>query len=99
LGAHRHRADTRVHLARLEADGRLLEVTGNRAFGVGLDDEHALTAVGGKERRGCGDRALADPALAGEEQQAPPQEVGRGSTGQMLPKPTRFDPSSESTST
>src|SRR5205823_5623372 len=73
--------DTRVHLARLEADRRLLEVAGDGALVVGLDDEHALALFGREQRRRRGHRALADPALPGEEQQAPRQEVGRGSHG------------------
>ena len=75
LGVQLHREHTRVHLHRVEADRLVLEQVGEVALGVDLDEEDLLALLGRDHRGGRGDRALADAALAGDEEQAPVEEV------------------------
>ena len=75
LGVHRHREDPGIDLARLEADRALLELRGDVALGVDLDEQDALADVRREQRGRGGDRALADAALAREE------EAGAGRAG------------------
>ena len=60
-----HARDRRGLLAQHGAED-LVEVAGR----VGADQQHLLAAVGQGDRRGAGQRGLADAALAGEEQVA-----------------------------
>ena len=75
LGAHLHREDARVDLTRFEPDRGLFEQRGEVAFGVDLDEQHAAAPLGREQRDRRGDRALADPALAGEEEELAVQEA------------------------
>ena len=58
-----------------ETDRGVLEQRGQVALGVDLDEQDAPAVLGQEERRRGGDRALADPALAGEEQQSALEEA------------------------
>ena len=78
LGVHLHREHARVHLARLEADRRVLEQVGEVVLGVDLDEQDLLALVGGEECGGRGDGALADTALAREEEQPAVEQAGHG---------------------
>ena len=78
LGVHLHREHARMYLARLEADRCVLEQRGQVALGVDFDEQHPLAALGGEQRSRRSDRALADPALPGEEQEPPVEQAGRG---------------------
>ena len=64
-----------MHLDRLEPDRLVLEQRRQVALGVDLDEQHALAVLGGQQRDRGGDGALADPALAREEEQAMVEEV------------------------
>ena len=77
FGVHLHREHTRIHLARLEADGRMLEQRREIALGVDLDQQHALAALSREEGGRRGDSALADAALPGEEEQPAVEQIGR----------------------
>ena len=98
LGVHLHREDAGVHLAGLEADRRVLEQRGEVALGVDLDEQDALAVLGREQRGRRGDGALADAALAGEEEQAAVEQIGRAGAARARrratvlsrPKPTRF---------
>ena len=63
--------------AGLNPTARLLELRGDVALGVDLDEQHALADARGEQRGRRGHRALADAALAREEQAAPVEQVGR----------------------
>ena len=78
LGVHRHREDAGVDLARREPDRRVLELRGDVALGVDLDEQDALADARREQRGRGGHRALADAALAREEEAAPVEQVGRG---------------------
>ena len=67
-----------MDLARLEADRPLLELRGDVALGVDLDEQDPLADARREQRGRGGDRALADAALAREEEQAPVEQIGRG---------------------
>ena len=62
----------------LNPTGRVLELRGDVALGVDLDEQDALADVRREQRGGRGHRALADAALAREEQQAAVEQLGRG---------------------
>ena len=79
FGVHRHREHAGIDLARREPDRLLLELRGHVALGVDLDEQDALARARREQRGGRGHRALADAALAREEQAAPIEEVGPGS--------------------
>ena len=76
LGVHLHREHARVHLAGFEPHRRVLEEVGEVVLGVDLDEQDLLALVGGEECGGRGDGALADAALAGEEEQPAVEQAG-----------------------
>ena len=91
-----------IDLARREADGLLLELRGDVALGVDLDEQHALPVARGEQRGGRGHRALADTALAREEQAAAIEQVRTlvdHETCYREPKPTLRSASAPAIST
>ncbi len=66
-----------MHLTGLEADRGVLEQRGQVVLGVDLDQQDALALLGREQRGRRGDGALADTALAGEEQQPAVEQCGR----------------------
>jgi hypothetical protein len=89
LGGEGHHVEAGLHLAGFEAGGAGLEEAGEVALGVDLADEGAPPARGGERRDGRADGGLADPALAGDEQQSPLQEVERHGRLCYPPNPMR----------
>ena len=93
-----------------KAVGLGLEEGGQVALGVDLAGQDPLAALGGQLGEGGGDRGLADPALAGDEDQLEVEQarrpVGGGGTAghfrraaQGAPKPTRRSSAGAPTST
>ncbi len=86
LGVHGHREQPGQDLLLLEPGGGRLVVPGDVPFGVDLADEHPLAAERGEERDGRGHRGLADPALAGHEDQLQVEERRRPCAPVVTPR-------------
>ena len=100
LGVHGHAEQVRPELTGVEGQRPGLERAGQVALGVDLARQRALALLGREQGQRGGDAGLADPALAGHEQQPPVEQldVRAWSPGpshavvwgdQPAPKPTR----------
>ncbi len=78
FGVHRHGEDAGMHFARREPDRPLLELCGDVALRVDLDQQDTLADVRREQRRRGGNRALADATLACEEEETPVEQIGCG---------------------
>ena len=76
LGVHRHRRQAGLHLPRVVADRPALVEVGEVALGVDLAHQGALAALRPEQGEAGGDGRLADPSLAGDEDQPAVEEVG-----------------------
>jgi hypothetical protein len=65
-----HRVDAGMDLTGLETDRSVLEEGSEVVLGVDLDEEDTLPLLSGEQCGRRGDRALADAALPGEEEQS-----------------------------
>ena len=70
LGVHLHRPQPLAHLRWSEPEWADIERGGQAALGIHLAHEGALAEAGGQFGQRCSRGGLADPAFAGDEQQA-----------------------------
>ena len=78
LGVEAEHADVGLYHLRLERRRRRAQSAGQVALGVDLDAEHPPSRVGAEECERGGDRALAGPALAGDEEEVAGEQPVEG---------------------